>query len=149
MAGRHSQWHSVGWRSILLLYFIHEAACIQGNPGVPLLKCPVMKQGLVGKTIYMVWLTAHVAISVPWQPPVCIQCPSPEANPAGFEAGKTGEAYAFAMFSISCFIISYFHTNDSKKLGSRWMTHAIFLTTIGRSAFITLLSSSSGFILVG
>lgn len=67
--------------------------------------------------------------------------PSPEANPTGFEDGKNWGSLCFAMFSISCFVISIFMPAISKRIGSKRATHAIFLT-IGALGFFSVLLSN-------
>ena len=74
--------------------------------------------------------------------------PSPEANPAGFEDGKNWGSLCFAMFSISCFIISVFLPTITKKIGSRRLTHAIFLT-IGALGFFSVLMTNDKWIYLG
>jgi maltose/moltooligosaccharide transporter len=71
--------------------------------------------------------------------------PSPEANPAGFEAGKNWGSLCFAMFSISCFVISIFMPAISSRIGSRRATHALFLT-IGALGFFSVLLSNDKWI---
>lgn len=70
---------------------------------------------------------------------------SPEANPAGFEAGKNWGSLCFAMFSISCFVISIFMPTIAKRIGSRRATHALFLT-IGALGFFSVLLSNDKWI---
>ncbi len=64
--------------------------------------------------------------------------PSPEANPQGFEDGKDWGSLCFAMFSVSCFVISLFMPVISRAIGSRRATHAIFLC-IGALGFFSVL----------
>ncbi|NJN33223.1 MAG: SLC45 family MFS transporter [Saprospiraceae bacterium] len=59
---------------------------------------------------------------------------SPEANPLGFQEGSKWGGLCFAMFSITCFIISIFIPAINRKIGSRRGTHALFLT-IGALGF--------------
>ncbi len=66
---------------------------------------------------------------------------SPEANPAGFEAGAKWGGACFAMFSITCMIISIFIPRIAKMIGSNRMTHAIFLTIGAVGFFCTLISN--------
>ena len=75
--------------------------------------------------------------------------PSPEANPAGFEAGKNWGSLCFAMFSISCFIISIFLPAITRKIGSRRLTHAIFLTIGALGFFSVLLTNDKWIYLIG
>jgi maltose/moltooligosaccharide transporter len=71
--------------------------------------------------------------------------PSPDANPAGFEAGKNWGSLCFAMFSISCFVISIFLPAIAKRMGSRRATHALFLT-IGALGFFSVILSNDKWI---
>lgn len=133
-----------------------------------IMKLPVFKEILaslaempqVMKQVWWVKLFTWYGLPLMWQylslaaAKYAFNAPSPEANPAGFEAGKNWGSLCFAMFSISCFIISIFIPTIVKKLGSRRMTHAIFLTIGAIGFFITLLSSSkwiyfSGMTLMG
>ncbi len=74
---------------------------------------------------------------------------SPEANPAGFEAGSKWGGLCFAMFSITCFIISIFLPRISKMIGSRRATHAIFLCIGALGFFLTLASNDKYIYLAG
>lgn len=74
---------------------------------------------------------------------------SPEANPAGFEAGSKWGSLCFAMFSITCFVISIFMPRIKNMIGSSRKTHAIFLT-IGALGFFSMLFSNDKYVyLVG
>ena len=75
--------------------------------------------------------------------------PSPEANPAGFEAGSAWGGLCFAMFSITCFTISIFLPKISKMIGSRRATHAVFLSIGAVGFFLTLLSNDKYIYLAG
>ena len=75
------------------------------------------------------------------------EAPSPDANPAGFEAGKNWGSLCFAVFSITCFVISIFLPAISNRIGSRRVTHAIFLT-IGAIGFFSVLLSSDKWIYI-
>jgi maltose/moltooligosaccharide transporter len=75
--------------------------------------------------------------------------PSPEANAAGFEEGSKWGGLCFAMFSISCFVISIFIPAIVKMIGSQRKTHAIFLTIGAMGFFMTLLSNDKMIYLVG
>jgi maltose/moltooligosaccharide transporter len=66
---------------------------------------------------------------------------SPEANPAGFEAGSKWGGLCFAAFSISCFVISIFIPSIAKRIGSQRLTHAIFLG-IGALGFFSVMLSN-------
>jgi maltose/moltooligosaccharide transporter len=74
---------------------------------------------------------------------------SPEINPAGFEAGSKWGGLCFAMFSITCFIISIFLPRISKMIGSRRATHAVFLCIGALGFFLTLLSNDKYIYLAG
>jgi MFS family permease len=75
--------------------------------------------------------------------------PSPEANPTGFKEGTSWGGLCFAMFSITCFVISIFIPMIVKMIGSRRATHALFLT-IGALGFFMMLTSNDKYIyLVG
>lgn len=71
--------------------------------------------------------------------------PSPDANQIGFEAGKNWGSLCFAVFSISCFVISIFLPAISRSIGSRRGTHALFLT-IGAIGFFSVLLSNDKWI---
>ncbi len=75
--------------------------------------------------------------------------PSPEANPAGFEAGKNWGNLCFALFSVSCFTISIFLPAIVKIINSRRKTLAIFLTIGAIGFFILTLSHSKWIYLAG
>ncbi len=68
--------------------------------------------------------------------------PSPEANPQGFEDGSKWGSLCFAMFSISCFVISIFLPAIAKRIGSRRATHAVFLSIAAIGFFSVLFSDS-------
>lgn len=51
---------------------------------------------------------------------------APNADSPGFEEGKNWGNLCFAMFSITCFVISIFMPRISKAIGSRRATHALF-----------------------
>ena len=75
--------------------------------------------------------------------------PSPEANKIGFEEGTKWGALCFAMFSVTCAIISIFMPRIVKIVGSRRATHAIFLSIGAVGFFITLLSNDKMIYLAG
>ena len=75
--------------------------------------------------------------------------PSPEANPAGFEAGKNWGNLCFALFSVSCFTISIFLPAIVKIINSSRKTLAIFLTIRAIGFFIMTLSHSKWIYLAG
>jgi maltose/moltooligosaccharide transporter len=75
--------------------------------------------------------------------------PSPEANLQGFQDGSKWGGLCFAMFSITCFIISIFMPRISKAIGSRRATHAIFLSIGALGFFATLLSNDKMIYLIG
>ncbi|MDZ7880692.1 MAG: MFS transporter [Saprospiraceae bacterium] len=74
---------------------------------------------------------------------------SPEANRIGFEEGSKWGGLCFAMFSITCFVISIFIPSIVKMIGSRRKTHAIFLCIGALGFFSTLLSNDKMIYLVG
>ena len=102
----------------------------------------------VMKQIWWVKLFTWYGLPLMWQylslatAKYAFNAASPTANPAGFEAGKNWGSLCFAMFSIACFVISIFIPAIVKKLGSRRMTHAIFLTIGAIGFFIMILSDS-------
>ncbi|MEY3242539.1 MAG: hypothetical protein RIR11_3978 [Bacteroidota bacterium] len=73
----------------------------------------------------------------------------PKINPEGFEAGTKWGGLCFAMFSITCFVISVFIPAITKKVGSRRLTHAIFLCIGAIGFFSMLLSNDKMIYLVG
>ena len=75
--------------------------------------------------------------------------PSPEANPMGFEEGKNWGSLCFGMFSISCFVISLFIPQIVSRIGSRRLTHAIFLSIGALGFFSVLISNDKMVYLVG
>jgi maltose/moltooligosaccharide transporter len=75
--------------------------------------------------------------------------PSPEANRIGFEEGSKWGGLCFAMFSITCFVVSIFIPYISNKIGSRRKTHALFLTIGALGFFSTLLSNDKMIYLFG
>jgi maltose/moltooligosaccharide transporter len=75
--------------------------------------------------------------------------PSPEANPDGFKEGTAWGGFCFAMFSITCFVISIFIPMIVKAIGSRRATHALFLTIGALGFFMMLMSNDKYIYLVG
>ncbi len=75
--------------------------------------------------------------------------PSPEANPLGFEEGTKWGGLCFAMFSITCAVISMLMPRIVKALGSSRVTHAVFLTIGAIGFFSTLLSNDKYIYLTG
>jgi len=75
--------------------------------------------------------------------------PSPEANRVGFEEGSKWGGLCFAMFSITCFIVSIFMPYISVKIGSRRKTHALFLIIGSMGFFSTFLSNDKMIYLIG
>jgi maltose/moltooligosaccharide transporter len=71
--------------------------------------------------------------------------PDPELNKFGFEQGQKWGNLCFAIFSVTCFLISIFLPWIAKKIGSRRSTHALFLT-IGALGFFSVLLSNDKFI---
>ncbi len=74
---------------------------------------------------------------------------SPEANKMGFEEGTKWGGLCFAMFSITCAVISIFMPRIVKVIGSSRMTHAIFLCVGAVGFFSTLLSNDKMIYLIG
>ncbi len=121
-----------------------------------ILNLPVFKEILasladmpqVMKQIWWVKLFTWYGLPLMWQflslatAKYAFDAASPESNPAGFEAGKNWGSLCFAMFSISCFMISIFIPAIVRRLGSRRMTHALFLTIGAIGFFIMILSNS-------
>ena len=75
--------------------------------------------------------------------------PSPEANKLGFEEGTKWGGLCFAMFSITCAIISIAMPRIVKMVGSSRATHAIFLCIGAIGFFSTLLSNDKYTYLIG
>lgn len=73
--------------------------------------------------------------------------PSPEANRIGFEAGTKWGGLCFAIFSVLCFVISIFIPYIVNKIGSKRLTHAIFLT-LGCIGFFLVLTSNDKMIYI-
>ncbi|MVM34307.1 MFS transporter [Spirosoma sp. HMF4905] len=71
--------------------------------------------------------------------------PDTVSNRAGFEEGTKWGGLCFAMFSISCAVISIFIPRIAKAIGSARATHAVFLT-IGAMGFFLTLTSNDKFI---
>ena len=71
--------------------------------------------------------------------------PDTVSNRAGFEEGTKWGGLCFAMFSISCAVISIFIPRIAKAIGSARATHALFLT-IGAMGFFLTLTSNDKFI---
>ena len=75
--------------------------------------------------------------------------PDAVSNKAGFEAGTKWGGLCFAMFSISCAIISIFIPRIARGIGSARATHAIFLCIGAMGFFLTLTSNDKLIYLVG
>lgn len=75
--------------------------------------------------------------------------PDAVSNKAGFEAGTKWGGLCFAMFSISCAVISIFLPRITKAIGSARATHALFLTIGAMGFFLTLTSNDKMIYLVG
>ncbi len=71
--------------------------------------------------------------------------PDTVTNKVGFEEGTKWGGLCFAMFSISCAVISIFIPRIAKAIGSARATHAVFLT-IGAMGFFLTLTSNDKFI---
>jgi maltose/moltooligosaccharide transporter len=79
---------------------------------------------------------------------------SPEANKIGFEDGTKWGGLCFAMFSVTCALISILMPRIAKMIGSHRATHATFLIIGAIGFFSTLLSNDkmiylSGMALIG
>jgi maltose/moltooligosaccharide transporter len=74
---------------------------------------------------------------------------SPEANRVGFEEGSAWGGLCFAMFSVTCFVISIFIPAIVKMVGSRRKTHAIFLCIGALGFFSTMLSNDKMIYMAG
>ncbi len=74
---------------------------------------------------------------------------SPEANKLGFEEGTKWGGLCFAMFSITCAVISVLMPRIVKMIGSSRATHAIFLCIGAVGFFSTLLSNDKYIYLMG
>jgi maltose/moltooligosaccharide transporter len=74
---------------------------------------------------------------------------SPEANKIGFEEGTKWGGLCFAMFSITCAVISILMPRIVKMIGSSRATHALFLCIGAVGFFSTLLSNDKYIYLVG
>jgi maltose/moltooligosaccharide transporter len=75
--------------------------------------------------------------------------PSPDANQIGFEEGTKWGGLCFAMFSVTCAVISIFMPRIVKMVGSSRATHAIFLCIGAVGFFSTLLSNDKYIYLTG
>lgn len=71
--------------------------------------------------------------------------PSPDANPQGFEDGKNWGNLCFALFSVTCFVISIFLPKIIEMAGSRKKTLSFFLI-IGALGFFSMTLSDSKWI---
>ncbi len=74
---------------------------------------------------------------------------SPEANKLGFEEGTKWGGLCFAMFSITCAVISVLMPRIVKMIGSSRATHAVFLCIGAVGFFSTLLSNDKYIYLMG
>ena len=75
--------------------------------------------------------------------------PDAVSNRAGFEEGTKWGGLCFAMFSISCAVISVFLPRIARAIGSARATHATFLTIGAMGFFLTLTSSDKMVYLIG
>jgi maltose/moltooligosaccharide transporter len=75
--------------------------------------------------------------------------PDAVTNKAGFEEGTKWGGLCFAMFSVSCAVISIFLPRIAKAIGSARATHAIFLSIGAMGFFLTLTSNDKYIYLVG
>lgn len=75
--------------------------------------------------------------------------PSPQANPTGFEDGVNWGKWCFALFSVTCFVISIFIPKIVKMIGSRKKTFSMFLIIGAFGFFIMTLTPSKWIYLIG
>lgn len=75
--------------------------------------------------------------------------PDAVTNKAGFEEGTKWGGLCFAMFSISCAVISVLIPRIAKAIGSARATHALFLCIGALGFFLTLTSNDKMIYLVG
>ncbi|WP_428656296.1 MFS transporter [Runella sp.] len=75
--------------------------------------------------------------------------PDAVSNPIGFEEGTKWGGLCFAMFSISCAVISFFIPRIAKAIGSNRGTHALFMCIGAVGFFMTLLSNDKMIYLAG
>lgn len=75
--------------------------------------------------------------------------PDAMSNKVGFEEGTKWGGLCFAMFSISCAVISIFIPRIARAIGSARATHALFLTIGAMGFFLTLTSNDKMIYLVG
>ena len=75
--------------------------------------------------------------------------PDTVSNKVGFEEGTKWGGLCFAMFSISCAVISIFIPRIAKAIGSARATHAVFLTIGAMGFFLTLTSNEKFIYLIG
>lgn len=165
-------WHralTFGFALMAGLFAWQKAGAMQGliwMGGVfavvyPLLMLPVFKEILaplsempkVMRQLWWVKFFTWYGLPLMWQylslaaAKYAFDAPGPEAP--GFEAGKNWGSLCFAMFSITCFVISIFMPRISNAIGSRRATHALFLTIGGLGFFATLLSNDKMVYLLG
>jgi maltose/moltooligosaccharide transporter len=113
---------------------------------------PLSEMPLVMRQLWWVKFFTWYGLPLMWQyltlatAKYAFNAPGPEA--AGFEAGKNWGNLCFAMFSITCFLISIVMPRISDAIGSRRATHALFLS-IGAIGFFSTLLSSDKFIYLG
>lgn len=75
--------------------------------------------------------------------------PDAVSNKMGFEEGTKWGGLCFAMFSVSCAVVSIFIPRIAKALGSARATHAVFLTIGAIGFFLTLTSNDKMIYLIG
>ncbi len=75
--------------------------------------------------------------------------PDTISNRVGFEEGTKWGGLCFAMFSISCAVVSIFIPRIARAIGSARATHAMFLTIGAMGFFLTLTSNDKMIYLVG
>lgn len=75
--------------------------------------------------------------------------PDAVSNPSGFEEGTKWGGLCFAMFSISCAVVSFFIPRIAKAVGSNRATHALFMCLGAAGFFMTLISNDKMIYLAG
>lgn len=75
--------------------------------------------------------------------------PDAISNPKGFEEGTKWGGLCFAMFSVSCAVVSFLIPRIAKAVGSNRATHALFMCIGALGFFMTLLSNDKMIYLIG
>ncbi|MBO0952088.1 MFS transporter [Fibrella forsythiae] len=169
-----SFWHlalTVG-AAILAFFFAYGAGGLANGlkwglgvmaGGYLILMLPVFKEVLaslssmptVMKQLWWVKFFTWYGLPLMWQylslavAKYAFDAPNATSNPAGFEAGTKWGGLCFAMFSITCAIISVFIPRIAKAIGSARATHALFLCLGATGFFLTITSNDKMIYLVG